>query len=180
MKFYYLVPGIICCLLWNFSFVMSFVEEDFLDNFLPEGYDDIVPQAKQLIKLLEQESPAKGRPFPKIIGPKPDDQVCIVGAGPAGIHMAVSLRSKGYKHIKIYEKSYRVGGKSFDTDSEYKGAYRFQGTIFLNADYHKNIVALANRYNITTYNDLVDIGATGVSCCYLFPSMPITTKFLQP
>ena len=59
MKFHYLVPGIICCLLWNFSLVMSFVEEDFLDKLLPEGHDDIIPQAKRLIKLLEQENPAK-------------------------------------------------------------------------------------------------------------------------
>ena len=42
--------------------------------------------------LLTADIPAKGKPFPKINGPKPHERVCIVGAGPSGIHMAISLK----------------------------------------------------------------------------------------
>ncbi len=40
-------------------------------------------------------------------------KIAIVGAGPAGIHMAYSLKNRGYTNVVIYEKSDRVGGKTY-------------------------------------------------------------------
>merc|ERR1712130_958889 len=43
--------------------------------------------AREIIGLLEP-SPALGTEWPKIPGPGPSDHVCVVGAGPSGVHMA--------------------------------------------------------------------------------------------
>ena len=59
--------------------------------------------------------------------------------------MALSLKDKGYQKIKIFEKTGRHGGKSYDTIVD--GIYRPQGTIFLTADYVDNVIPLAERYN---------------------------------
>ena len=119
--------------------------------------------AKILTELLTIDLPPKGDPFPKINGPKPHEHVCIVGAGPAGIHMAVSLKEKGYPNIKIFEKTGRVGGKSYDT--QLGGFYRFQGTIFLSADYFDNIIKLAKRYNVGEYYKLPGGGVCKHTVC---------------
>ena len=95
--------------------------------------------------LLNSTVPAKGKEFPKIIGPNPNDKVCIVGAGPAGLHMALSLKDKGYKKIRIFEKTNRHGGKCYDTTID--GVYRPQGAIFMTADYVDNVIALGKRFN---------------------------------
>ena len=55
-------------------------------------------QARQLMSLLAP-SPALGEAWPRIPGPALEDRVCVVGAGAAGIHMAVSLKEKGYKNV---------------------------------------------------------------------------------
>ena len=49
-------------------------------------------QAEQQLMSLLAPTPAKGEPWPNIPGPDPTDRVCIIGAGPAGIHMAVGLK----------------------------------------------------------------------------------------
>ena len=54
--------------------------------------------AQQLLSLLSP-SPALGEPWPSIPGPNTRDRVCIVGAGAAGIHMAVSLKKRGYDKV---------------------------------------------------------------------------------
>ena len=59
------------------------------------------------------------------------------------IHMALSLKDKGYQKIKIFEKTGRHGGKSYDTIVD--GIYRPQGTIFLTADYVDNVIPLAEN-----------------------------------
>ena len=48
--------------------------------------DSLEMAVKGLVELIQEPQPAKGEPFPDINGPNPDDKVCIVGAGPAGIH----------------------------------------------------------------------------------------------
>ena len=112
------------------------------------GYDqsDRYKMIKTLFELLYDNSPPRGESFPRINGPKPDENVCIVGAGPAGIDMALRLKDKGYSNIKIFEKTARVGGKSYDT--KINGVYRPQGTTFLTADYIDNMIKLAKRYNV--------------------------------
>jgi len=48
----------------------------------------------------------KERPFEK------NSNLAIIGAGPAGIHMAYELHKRGYKRVKIFERTNRVGGQS--------------------------------------------------------------------
>jgi len=67
-----------------------------------------------LTQSILAQVPSKGKPFPKIKGPKINDKVCIVGAGAAGLHMAVSLKKRGFKNLVLFEKSGRVGGKVLD------------------------------------------------------------------
>ena len=60
-------------------------------------------------------------------------KVCIIGAGPAGIHMAMKLKKLGHSDVTIFEKSNRVGGKS--NDVKFRGASYPIGTIFLEPTY---------------------------------------------
>lgn len=39
--------------------------------------------------------------------------ICIVGAGPAGLSAAIMLQYIGFKNITIYEASSRVGGRIY-------------------------------------------------------------------
>ncbi len=39
--------------------------------------------------------------------------IAIIGAGASGIHMAVELVKRGYTNISIFEKSDRIGGKTY-------------------------------------------------------------------
>ena len=77
------------------------------------------------------------------------DKVCIVGAGPAGVHMALSLKKRGYSNVTIYEKTNRVGGKSFDI--KYRGVAQPQGTIFAEPNYFDNLIPLAQEYGAGDY-----------------------------
>ena len=125
-------------------------------TFRVEPRSTLFEVVTNLTILVTSDLPPKGDPFPKINGPKPSDHVCIIGAGPAGIHMAVSLKEKGYQNIKIFEKTGRVGGKSYDTQIE--GIYRPQGTCFLTADYFENFIELAKKYNVGELNVLPSPG----------------------
>ena len=72
-------------------------------------------------------------------------QVCVVGAGPAGVHMALELKNHGYENVQIFEKSGRVGGKSYDI--QYRGVKYSLGTTFLEPDYFESVIPLAKKYN---------------------------------
>lgn len=70
----------------------------------------------------------------KIPGPRRlTDKIGIVGAGPAGIHMALLLKRKGFKNIEILEKTSRIGGKS--QSISYRGAIHEMGTVYISPDY---------------------------------------------
>merc|ERR1711892_102831 len=107
---------------------------------------------KALIGLIQQPKPPKGDPFPEIPGPSPEDRVCIVGAGPAGIHMAQSLKKRNFEDIVIFEKSDRVGGKSYDVTVN--NTVNYLTTVFVLANYFESLVPLAKEYGI---DDLVRV-----------------------
>lgn len=50
---------------------------------------------------------------PPAVAVPTSSRIAIIGAGPAGIHMASKLKKLGYANVSIYEKTDRIGGKSF-------------------------------------------------------------------
>lgn len=115
--------------------------------------NSVQSQAKQLLSLLSP-TPALGEPWPTIPGPDLKDRVCIVGAGPAGVHMALSLKKRGYQHVILFEKSIRVGGKCFDIN--YRGTPQAQGANYLTANHFEDIVPLLKEYGL---DDLVPVSS---------------------
>ena len=49
---------------------------------------------------------------PAAAGPANTDRVGIIGAGPAGIHLAAELQRLGFNSVTLLERTARVGGKS--------------------------------------------------------------------
>ena len=119
-------------------------------GFCEESY--LADVAQLLFDLIDVDLPSIGNPFPKIVGPGLSDHVCIVGAGPAGIHMATELKNMDYNDITIFEKTGRVGGKCYDTTVD--GYARALGASFLVNDYFDNLVELMKRYNISGLHPL--------------------------
>jgi len=98
---------------------------------------------------------------------KPTDRIGIVGAGPAGVHMASRLKQMGYLKTTLFERSDRVGGKSLTLYLNESGECVQQkdpksgqvdtsscvahdmGTCFLHNGYHiiRDLVA---EYNLTS------------------------------
>ena len=103
------------------------------------------PQALGLLSMLEG-GVEKGEEWPKIAGPQKDGRVCVVGAGPAGLHMALRLKQKGYTNVDILEKTFRVGGKC--EDIAHGGVRNPQGGIFAVASYFRNFIKLAEKYGV--------------------------------
>ena len=63
------------------------------------GMPENLEAVKGLMKLLSGNVTPIGKPFPTMIGPKTNEKVCIVGAGPAGLHMAVELKSRNFTNL---------------------------------------------------------------------------------
>ena len=81
-----------------------------------------------------------------------------MGAGPSGVHMAMSLKDMGYSKVVIFEKSNRVGGKSYDIP--FDGAPLPLGTVFGEPNYRSpgNYVPLAKKYGLGTTIPLIGAG----------------------
>ena len=112
----------------------------------------VVTSFISIITLTMYFTTALRLPF-KIPGPNTyDDRVGIVGAGPAGIHMAYLLKKKGFTNVEVLESSDRVGGKSYTFT--HRGVPHEMGTAYLTPDYEKNIIDLVNKY---VPGDLIDL-----------------------
>jgi hypothetical protein len=103
------------------------------------------PQALGLLSMLEGPE-EKGKEWPKIAGPQKTGRVCVVGAGPAGVHMALRLKEKGYTKVDLLEKTFRVGGKC--EDITHGGVPNPLGAIFAVASYFDNLIPLAEKYGL--------------------------------
>jgi len=96
-----------------------------------------------------------------------DSRLVIVGAGPAGIHLAAELKKQGYSSITLLERTHRVGGKSLTLYRDEQGAECVQqrdpntrvvdttsciahemGTCFLHNGYHV-VPKLLEEYGLT-------------------------------
>lgn len=122
-----------------------------------EAQSPIETAAKNLVGLISKPLPAKGGKFPGINGPKRTDRICIVGGGPAGIHMARSLKKRNFLDIIIYEKSNRLGGKSYDVTID--GTVHYMGTVFLEPNHFDTVVPLAKEYGL---GELIQIPSANV------------------
>ncbi|XP_060075497.1 uncharacterized protein LOC132555163 [Ylistrum balloti] len=99
--------------------------------------------------LLEQynvvDETLLSTPFPKIQGPKSkQDRIAIIGAGPAGIHMAYKLKVAGYTNITVFEKSNYIGGKS--RTIYHRQVPHEMGTVYTQPDYTE-IYRLVNEFD---------------------------------
>ena len=63
--------------------------------------------------------------------------------------MALKLKKLGHTDLTIFEKSARVGGKSFDVN--FRNSTYIFGTVFFEPSYFDNLVALAREYNVGDY-----------------------------
>ena len=146
------------------------------------------PQALGLLSMLEGGD-EKGEEWPKIAGPKKADRICVVGAGPAGIHMALRLKQKGYSKVNILEKTFRVGGKC--KDIMHGGVPNPQGAIFAVASYFENLIPLAEEYglgevvkipspNFWATNSASDPGSKLSSAAFMFATLKEITNSSSP
>ena len=104
-----------------------------------------------LVAALEVSPPPPGR-HPRVTGPGRQEKVCVVGAGPAGIHMAYSLKRRGYSSVVVLERTGRVGGKCLDL--HYRGVVWPLGAGVTVAHYSRNIIPLAEEFGFTGYTDV--------------------------
>eukprot|EP00756_Hemistasia_phaeocysticola_P032907 Hpha_TRINITY_DN16436_c0_g11::TRINITY_DN16436_c0_g11_i1::g.164107::m.164107 len=81
--------------------------------------------------------------------PAKDARIVVIGAGPAGLHMATELKHRGYTNVEILEKTARVGGKSY-TKWDADGVPHEMGTCYLHNEYPV-IRDLIARYGATNY-----------------------------
>ena len=93
-----------------------------------------------------------------VTGPKSlNDRIVIVGAGPSGIHMALSLKERHFTNIVILEQNDFVGGKSWTIN--YRDTAHEMGSIYLAPDYADNVIPLVQKY---TPDDLVILPPSSV------------------
>ena len=71
--------------------------------------------------------------------------------------MALRLKKLGYNNVTIFEKTNRVGGKSYNIN--YRGVAQPLGTLFVVADYFDTVIPLARQYGV---GDLVQIPSVSV------------------
>ena len=97
-------------------FKLDLLHTELITQFLQIGTD--IPS---ILRGLLTPKPPKGEPFRNIPGPRTQvrcspllaqDRVCIVGAGPAGIDMALQLKERGFSNVVVFEKSDLVRSNS--------------------------------------------------------------------
>ena len=102
-----------------------------------------------LVAALEVSPPPPSR-HPRVVGPGRKEQICVVGAGPA-VHMAYSLKKRGYSSVVVLERTDRVGGKCLD--SHYRGVVWPLGAGVTVAHYSRNIIPLAAEFGFNDYTN---------------------------
>lgn len=115
--------------------------------------------AQSVAVRFDVDASTRGKHFQK------EDRIAIIGAGPAGVHMASRLKQMGYTKTTIFERSDRVGGKSLTLYLNRTGECTQEkdetgkvdtascvahdmGTCFLHNGYH-TIRDLVDEYDLT-------------------------------
>lgn len=73
-------------------------------------------------------------------------RIVIIGAGPAGLTAAESLKQQGYSNIIILERSNRAGGKCFSPNYEGRAYELGAGIVSAN---NRTVLALAKQFNVS-------------------------------
>ena len=84
-------------------------------------------------------------------GPPRPERVCIVGGGPAGIHLAWLLKRRLYTNVTVFEANDRVGGDVWThrpSSSRGDNITRELGAAFLSPDYFE-VRSLLARFGQT-------------------------------
>ncbi len=74
--------------------------------------------------------------------PPRQPNICVIGAGPAGLVAAHALRRRGYERITVVERGDRVGGRTTDY---HDGAGGYYGDVFVATDRYTTVQALADE-----------------------------------
>ena len=82
--------------------------------------------------------------FEKINGPKKTDRIGVIGAGPAGVHMAYLLKQKGFSDVTIIERSNRIGGKA--NFLQVRGTKQQVSVALWSNDYNDTLVPLLKKF----------------------------------
>lgn len=107
------------------------------------------------------------------IHPEKHHHIAIVGAGPAGIHMAYLLKKSGYNKITLFEKNPRVGGKSFSIQQ--KGIIHEMGTCYYTMTY-KYLLELLKDF---PDQEQVEIEPKLRTCIDLLSQEKLTIQWLE-
>ncbi|XP_065180588.1 uncharacterized protein LOC135811300 isoform X1 [Sycon ciliatum] len=82
-------------------------------------------------------------------GPRPGDRILIIGAGPAGVHMAMKMQKRGHA-VTILEKE-QIGGKAYTVN--HREAAHEMGACYLSPDYEL-VVELLQEYGMSSQLDV--------------------------
>ena len=85
--------------------------------------------------------------------PSIEDDIAIIGAGMAGLHMALNLKDRGYKNVTVYEEADRVGGKCYSKTVD--GCAIDFGAGIIPGE--SSVIALCDRFHV----ELMPIGLYG-------------------
>ena len=104
---------------------------------------------QDLIQKVDSSGEPKGKPFEKINGPCKSSKIAIIGAGPSGVHMAYSLKLKGFKDVTILERSDRIGGKG--ENFQYRSIYHYLSLALWTSDYKNDLVPLLKKFGFLNF-----------------------------
>jgi dimethylamine/trimethylamine dehydrogenase len=160
------------------------IADPFLPNKINEGREDEIRECigcnicfahdNRGAPIRCTQNPTMGEEWrrdwhPEKIGPKKsDDEILIVGAGPAGMEAAVSLGKRGY-HVYLAEATRELGGRvskesKLPTLSEWNRVYEYR---FIQLEKLDNVEVY--RESKSTVDDILEMGlphvvfATGAS-----------------
>ncbi|XP_060072138.1 uncharacterized protein LOC132552011 [Ylistrum balloti] len=124
------------------------LDDEFLEKLERELEQDIKSlheKRKHHDSSSKEEDELSPSGFPYIKGPEDiHAKIAIVGAGPAGVHMALKLKRNNFTDVTVFEKEEEVGGKS--KTLLYRDVVHEMGTCYTQPDYTE-LYDLLETYN---------------------------------
>ena len=77
------------------------------------------------------------------------DRIAIVGAGPAGVHLAHLLKRRGYPSVTLFEREHRVGGRALSV--RHDGFVHEMGACYIPDHYHE-FRRLVREYDVGAFD----------------------------